>query len=158
MCVQLLTFQRLICWPKTGRFSQGNSGPKDTHCQVSSSHLQIQMLYFAVQGLTFFNGGKQRIFSLVLRSSRQAGMKTRLIREVPWHLWLSPKICSGWRAGREVAPFLQPLHWLWLFVKPVQLYMEDVFFPVNLLPAQLNLWSKGSRCHRIGVRKTERGI
>lgn len=77
MCLQLLTFQRLICWPNMGRFSQGSSGPKDTHCQVSSSCLQIEMLYFGVQGLTFFNRGKQPILSLVPRNSRQAGIKNR---------------------------------------------------------------------------------
>lgn len=38
---------------------------------------QVPVLYFGVQGLTFFNRGKQPIFSLVPRNSRQAGIKTR---------------------------------------------------------------------------------
>ena len=44
---------------------------------MSSSPLQIEVLYFGVQGLTFFNRGKQPVFSLVARNSRQAGIKTR---------------------------------------------------------------------------------
>lgn len=114
MCLQLLTFQRLICWPDTGRFSQGNSGPKDTHCQVSSSHLQIEVLYFVVQGLTFFNRGKQPVFSLVPRNSREAGIKTRergpdLQEKLPGTPESAQKFAVADGAGREVVPFLHPL-------------------------------------------------
>lgn len=187
-CLQLLTFQRLICWPNTGWFLQGSSSPKDTHCQVLGACLQT-VLCFGVQGLTFYSRGWQPMFSLVPRNSTWAGIKTRereprgasdlaSLSQSTSLQWL-----NGWQGsclpssilstGGEAATlppsspwagkvpcFLHPLHWLWcsLLISSVQLYMKDGVCPVNLLPEWLNLWSAWSRSHRTGMWKRKKAI
>ncbi|GAB0190375.1 hypothetical protein GRJ2_001502800 [Grus japonensis] len=49
---------KLICWPNTDRFSQRNSGPKDTHCQVSSSCLQMELLFTSCTLCAFVSAGR----------------------------------------------------------------------------------------------------
>lgn len=75
--LQLLTFQRLI-WPKMGRYSQGKSGPKDTHSGDKFLFPNRSALFWCSR-IDIFDGGKEggNCTSLVPRISREAGIKTR---------------------------------------------------------------------------------
>lgn len=77
MPLQLLTFQRLV-WPKMGRYSQGESGPKDTHSGDKFLSPNRSAL-FCSSRTDIFERGKERRnrTSFGPRTSREAGIESR---------------------------------------------------------------------------------
>lgn len=71
------------------------------HIQEIYSCLQIEVLYFGVQGLTYLKGEKSggNCTSLVPRISREAGIKSRErgpgLKEKLLATRVTPNICSG---------------------------------------------------------------